>query len=88
MEAERQERWGADYQRRVEAALDRWRHHPKETGNDEFFRLAASLSAAGMPHADLERTLHAEVPYAHGSQSQRHRKADIPRIMQRLKCPV
>jgi hypothetical protein len=86
MEAEKQQRWGEDYQRRVEVTLDHWRHHPKGTGNDEFFQLAASLIAAGMRHADVERTLYAELPYAHGTRSQADRKADIPRIMRRLRC--
>ena len=86
MEAERQERYGKDYQHSVEAALDRWRHHPKGSGNDEFFQLAASLLAAGMPHVEIERTLYAELPYAHGAELQRDRRADIPRIMRRLKC--
>jgi hypothetical protein len=86
MEAERQERWGEAYQCRVSAALDRWRHHAKGSGNDEFFQLAASLSAAGMPPVEVERTLYAELPFAHGPESQRDRKADVPRIMRWLRC--
>ena len=86
MEADRQEREGDEYQRRVETALDRWRHHHKGSGNDEFFQLAATLSAAGMTHFEIERTLYAELTYAHGTESQRDRRAEIPRIMRRLRC--
>ena len=85
MEAEKQQQ-GENHRRRVDAALDKWRRHPKGTGNDEFVQLAASLFAVGIAHAEIERTLYAELPYAHGSRSQANRKADIPRIMRRLKC--
>jgi hypothetical protein len=86
IEHEKQERWGAVYQHRIDAALDRWRHHPKGTGNEEFFKLAGSLLAVGMAHGDVEGTLYAELVHAQGPKSRKDREADIPRIMRGLRC--
>jgi len=81
IEAERSESHQANYQDRVNAAINRWRGHPKGTGHDEFFFLAVSLSNAGMDRNDIERTLHSEASFAHGGESQRHRRTAFPDIM-------
>jgi hypothetical protein len=76
----------ASHQARVETAITRWRSHLEGTGNQEFFILALSLAAAGLDRADIGRTLQSESAYAHGSESQRHRRAAIPDILKRLRC--
>jgi hypothetical protein len=86
MEVEKSERRYANYQDRVDAAINRWRGHAKGTGNHEFFVLATVLASAGMERNEIERTLHAEVPYAHGSESQRDRRTAIPDIMRTLRA--
>jgi hypothetical protein len=86
MEAEQVAHRQTNYQERVEAAMQRWRHHGKGTGNYEFFVLAASLAATGMDRTEVRLMLCAESVYAHGSESQKDRRAAIPGIMNRLKC--
>jgi hypothetical protein len=76
----------ANHQERVEMAINRWRSHFKGTGNEKFFMLAVSLAASGLDRADIGRTLQSEAMYAHGSESQRDRRAAIPGILNRLRC--
>ena len=57
-----------NYQERVDAAIQRWRQHPKGSGNEEFFRLAASLNRAGLPQNEVRRTLYDEAAFAHGHE--------------------
>jgi hypothetical protein len=85
MEAERQAHCRDSHQGRVDAAIDRWRQHPKKTGNRAFFELAVALVGAGMERAEIERTLYAESAYAHGSQSQSDRRTAIPHILKKIK---
>jgi hypothetical protein len=86
MEAEKLERCQANYQDRIDAAISRWRGHLKGTGNHEFFVLAASLASAGMDQTEIVRTLHSEAIYAHGTESQKDRRAAIPTVVRRLRC--
>ena len=74
-----------NYQERVDAAIQRWRQHPKGSGNEEFFRLAASLNRAGLPQNEVRRTLYDEAAFAHGTKSQRDRRAAIPNLLRRLR---
>jgi hypothetical protein len=85
IEAEKAEHRQANYGERVEAAITRWRGHIKGTGNSEFFVLAVSLASAGMGRLEIQTTLYSESYHAHGSESQRDRKAAIPDIINRLK---
>ncbi len=86
IEAEKKKIHRENYQQRVEAAVDRWRQHPKETGNRAFFDLAVALFGAGIERTEIGRTLRDEAVYAHGTKSQRDRRAAIPHIMRKLKC--
>ena len=86
IEAERSDHRQADYQNHVAAAISRWRSHTKGTGNHEFFVLGTALAAAGMDHAEISRRLHSEAVYAHGSESQKDRRAALPDIMKTLRC--
>jgi hypothetical protein len=84
-EAEKQAKHQEHYQDRIEEAISTWRQHSKGTGNQAFFQLAVSLARAGMERHEIEQTLHTEAVYAHGSESQRDRRAAIPGIMGSLK---
>jgi hypothetical protein len=84
MEAEKQARQKVNYQDRADAAVERWRQHPKATGNEEFFLLAVALAGAGMDRVEAERTLHTEAGFSHGAESQRQRRQAIPAIMKKL----
>jgi hypothetical protein len=85
-EAKEQASHQQNCQARVDAAISTWHQHPKGTGNQAFFRLAASLAGAGMGRHEIEQTLHAQAAYAHGAQSQKDRRAAIPGIMRTLRC--
>ena len=88
MASETHHRCFPDFEHQIEQAIQRWRSHPKKTGNDEFFELAKTLARLGMSHCDLEQRLFAESHYAHGNTSLRDRRSDIPRILSWLECPV
>jgi hypothetical protein len=86
MEAQERDQQMESQQERVKSAIERWRQHVGGTGNEEFFTLAVSLAAAGLERIEVERALSCECAYAHGSKSQRDRRAAIPAIMRRLRC--
>jgi hypothetical protein len=84
--AEEQSRQTASNRARVESAIERWRQHVQGTGNEAFFRLAASLAAAGMTFSDVDATLRDEAMFAHGTKSQRDRRNSIHGIVRKLRC--
>lgn len=85
IQAEKQANYVANHHERVGAAVQRWRQHPKGTGNHEFFRLAATLVKTGMDHAEVRQTLYDEASHAHGSASCRDRRASISAMMKTLR---
>jgi hypothetical protein len=67
---------------RVRRATEKWHQAPEGTGNDEFFRLAIELRAAGMEPEEIRATLRRETGFArHPDQ----RLAQIPSVMDSLR---
>ena len=69
-------------QRRIDAAIAKWRTTPQGEGNFAFYRLAVQLKKAGMGDWEIEATLTEEEQYAN-SPSERRRQ--IPSIMKNLR---
>jgi hypothetical protein len=86
IESEKQTHHHQHLEERIDAAIQRWHEHPKGSGNQAFFELAVALAGAGMERTEIKDTLFAEAGYAHGSESQRDRRAAIPHIMSKLRC--
>ena len=85
LQQEEAENYQQKYHASVEHALQEWRTHPRGTGNQAFFQLAASLNRAGMDIDEIQQTLHQQVVHAHGAESQGHRRAAIPGIMETIR---
>ena len=67
-----------DWGQRQEAAIQKWRAAPAETGNRAFFQLGVDLRSAGLSMADIEVTLRQEAGSArHPAERRRETKSVI-----------
>jgi hypothetical protein len=71
-----------DRAQRQEAAIQKWRSAPAESGHAAYFQLGVDLRSAGMSMADIEATLGQEAGYG---RHPAERRREIARIMRTLR---
>ena len=83
--AEERRRFRTIRAQRQEAAIQKWRAAPAETGNRAFFQLGVDLRSAGLSMADIEATLRQEAGYArHPAERRDQIRASCGRYGDRL----
>jgi hypothetical protein len=75
-----------DKAQRQEAAIQKWRAAPAETGNRAFFQLGVDLRGAGLSMADIDSVLRQEAGYARHPAERRRETKGIMRTLRGSSC--